>query len=137
MYKEFPVSPILQDTIESFWTYTSEEGQGTYFIQPDGCADIIFDLYSQESFVSGIMSTFQQRAVSAPSNLMGIRLRGECLGMLTKEPLYTFKNLRIEISDAIPQLEKSLGERLQTCRFTPQRLSLLEKALFELRSTAQ
>ncbi|MEM6632715.1 MAG: helix-turn-helix domain-containing protein [Bacteroidota bacterium] len=129
MYQVFQASPLYQGIIDAFWTYSHEGLSHVHTLLPDACADIIIDLNVQQGFVSGVMSTFQCRTLEPTVHLIGIRFRAEQLSLLTQAPLHLTKDLRIDISELIPQFGEGILDKLNSSQSISQQLSILETSL--------
>ena len=98
MYTEIKPSIKLENLIESFWTYSNNTVAENFKLLPDNCADLIFDLNHGKAFVSGVMNSYQVKALEINSDLMGIRFKAENFRFLSRIPLIETKNLSINYS---------------------------------------
>ncbi|MEP3209269.1 MAG: helix-turn-helix domain-containing protein [Maribacter sp.] len=102
MYQEIRPSKRNDNIIDTFWTFSNNKECENFKILPDTCADLIFDLNQNTGFLSGVMTKYQLRELASESNLIGVRLKVERLGLLIKIPLDQTKNLRLELSNIVP-----------------------------------
>ncbi|HLW87447.1 MAG TPA: AraC family transcriptional regulator [Terriglobales bacterium] len=75
-YLELAPPPHLADSVECFWTMTSEEGF-RHRVLPDGCADIIFsrDSHRASLMAVGTMTRFADFDIPTGQLLVGMRFR--------------------------------------------------------------
>lgn len=108
MYTELNPSIELNQVIDSFWFFKNDNEREHFKLLPDGCTDLIFDLNLSKSFLSGVMTTFQDIDLKPKSKLIGIRFKSENLGLLFDAPIHAIKNLRVDILDLNPALDLSI-----------------------------
>lgn len=90
--------------IDSCWSYSNDETE-CFKILPDTYTDIIIDLNLNQAFVSGVMTSFQNRLMVGPSNLLGMRFRSEYFACICKVPSEELTNQRVNLSDLLPTSE--------------------------------
>lgn len=112
MYSEINPSIGLKKSVENFWFLTDNKLSEAYKICPDACTDLIFDLNINKVYLSAAMNTYQQIAVPAMSNLIGIRFKSESFGSILGIPLDELKNKKIELSDLLPRFDYSITDEL-------------------------
>ncbi|MGD1845489.1 MAG: helix-turn-helix domain-containing protein [Salibacteraceae bacterium] len=125
MYQEFaPVTPFA----EALWSFSGNRHSESFKVQPDSCTDLIVDLKRNACFVSGAMTAYQQRQLSAEANLLGLRFKTEHFALLTEVPLQEIRNLRTDSVDVLPFLPHHLPAQLQELNSLAERKTVLKKA---------
>ncbi|MGZ8833141.1 MAG: DUF6597 domain-containing transcriptional factor [Thermoanaerobaculia bacterium] len=97
MYAENRPPAALRDVVECFWTSDATAQPAT--ILPDGCADIIFDVDSEEAFVVGTMT---RPLVVPPDKLgkrFGVRFRPGRLSQILRVPLSELTDATVRLRD--------------------------------------
>lgn len=126
MYREISPSLELKESIDSFWTYSNNNLSEKFKVLPDACTDLIFDLNHSDSFLSGVMSNYQEIDLKAQSNLIGIRFKSENFGSLSGIPLNETKNLRIELSQIISRFDFNIISQLNGLESINKKINRLE-----------
>ncbi len=126
MYQEVKPSAKTNKLIDTFWTYSKNNANEYFKVLPDTCVDWIFDLSQNKSFLSGVMTNYQCRELSAESDLIGVRFKVEKFALLSKVPLSESKNLRVELADVLPAKKRSSLNQLTDLHKKAQ-ITLLEK----------
>jgi len=97
MYAENRPPPALRDVVECFWTSDATAQPAT--ILPDGCADIILAVDSEEVFVVGTMT---RPLVVPPDKLgkrFGVRFRPGRLSQILRVPLSELTDATVRLRD--------------------------------------
>lgn len=126
MYQEIKPSKRIDKVIDTFWVFSKNEASERFKILPDTCSDLIFDLNQNKGFLSGIMSTYQFRALATETNLIGVRFKIENFASLFKISLNETKNLRVELSDFLPTNKLHTLNQLTDLEATRDRIDFLE-----------
>lgn len=132
MYKEIKPSERLNNLIDSFWTFSSNEVCENFKVLPDTCVDLIFDLNKNKGFLSGIMANHQSRELTTESDLIGVRFKTEKFGSLSKIPLNETKNLRVEVSQIFTDSNLNRFNKLNDLGTTTDKINFLENAVATL-----
>lgn len=126
MYKEFAPTEKLSHLVDCFWLFTSNDCIEEFKVLPDACTDLIVDLNQGQGFVSGTMTGFQVRRLSAQANLMGVRFKTEHFAALSLLPMREFRDLRIEAGQVFPSLRLEPLKRLNELYSVRQRIQVME-----------
>ncbi len=132
MYRQFKPSKELNHIIDTFWTFSNGDVNESFKILPDNCADLIFDLNQNKSFLSGVMTNYQIRELDKDAQLLGVRFKVENFGFLSRIPLKETKNLRIELSEILSKKSIHTLNRLNDSEGISYRIEYLEN--FVIRS---
>ena len=75
----------------------------------------------------GAMTKYQLMALTAQSDLIGIRFKVEHFGNLSTVPSHEAKNLRVEFSQMFPSYNTNILNKLSHLETTTKRVDFLEK----------
>lgn len=126
MYQEIKPSKKLSQSIDTFWIFSNNKLNEKFKVLPDTCTDLIFDLNQSKSFLSAVMTNYQEIEVQAQSNLFGVRFKSENFGSLSGIPLNEVKNLRIEFSELFPKFNFSIINQLNDSETIINKINKLE-----------
>lgn len=125
MYKEIKPAVGLSQLVDTFWTFSAGQATDPFKVLPDTCTDLIVDLSHNMVFLSGAMTRYQLRELQANTDLMGVRFKTEHFGSLSSVPMAELSDLRVELSDILPNCGQELLNRLQDLDTIAGRVHLL------------
>jgi len=102
---EYPPSRHLESHVASYWTmhFQPVPDKQIHWIIPDGCIDIVINLYSPSSqkaaHVTGLTTRSEVLRFSKARSLFGIRIYSEAARAILKFPLSMFQGQRVFLED--------------------------------------
>jgi AraC-like DNA-binding protein len=115
-YREYSPHPELSNYIDAYWTINTGDisEPKLHRIQPDGCTDIIFNkgntiyrpdereaLLSEESYLTGTMTSFSETLRSSGNSILGIRFKPGCITCFYHLDLHEITDIAIPYKDNI------------------------------------
>jgi AraC-like DNA-binding protein len=138
-YQELKPSKNLEHIVDSYWFFSSLEPVESEKILPDGCMDIIFNfgvitnsIATNAVGVSGMMTTFSDKAFDKNTDLFGVRFKPGMLSKLTEFPLFEIKNKITEASIVIPELNIETVGQLKNLNNIDKRIQLIEREIINI-----
>lgn len=123
-YREYSPCDALKPYIRCFWTSVNQGGR---LIIPDLCADVIFDIESNEAFFCGVSDeSFVSHRLT---ETFGIRFYSWTAALFAEDSLHGTINGGFELGGHFRKLEKELAPQLAYATSTEQRIALSEKFL--------
>lgn len=123
-YREYSPCEALKPYIRCFWTSVDQGGR---LVIPDLCADIIFDIESNEALFCGVSDeAFVSHRLT---ETFGIRFYSWTAALFAEDSLCNTLNGGFELSGHFRRLEKELAPKLVYAKSTEQRIALSERFL--------
>jgi AraC-like DNA-binding protein len=134
-YREYSPSPALSEYVACYWTlYTNGKiNNEPHRILPDGCIDIIFDLNSHVSFISGVASETSHLLLSGTIDMMGVRFLPKAIPFILKSNASEFLNNGFETGFVVKSLCQMIenvlcaADRFQKLRIIDDELKIFFK----------
>lgn len=123
-YREYSPCDALKPYIRCFWTSVDQGGR---LIIPDLCADVIFDIESNEAFFCGVSDeSFVSHRLT---KTFGIRFYSWTAALFAEDSLHGTINGGFELGGHFRKLEKELAPKLVYAKSTEQHIALSERFL--------
>lgn len=123
-YREYSPCDALKPYIRCFWTSVNQGGR---LIIPDLCADVIFDIESNEALFCGVSDeSFVSHRLT---ETFGIRFYSWTAALFAEDSLQGTVNGGFELGGLFGKLEKELVPKLAYAETVKQRIELSEKFL--------
>lgn len=123
-YREYSPCDALKPYIRCFWTSANQGGR---LIIPDLCADVIFDIESNEALFCGVSDeSFVSHRLT---ETFGIRFYSWTAALFAEDSLHGTINGGFELGGHFRKLEKELAPKLSYVKTVNERIALSEKFL--------
>ncbi|WP_418041775.1 DUF6597 domain-containing transcriptional factor [Paenibacillus xylanilyticus] len=137
-FQEFAPSRRLASHVAAYWTvdFLPVPGNPGHRVIPDGCVDIIVDLFAsssrQAAYVVGLTTQVEVLQVVKARSVWGIRLYSESARTILKAPISTLKTNRMFLEEFWGQEALDWVEKLLTAQSIPDRIEVVEQQLSQI-----